>query len=348
MSIILESKSDTPEQVQAAMAGKQPEVKTDEGNKPEPPAEKPEGESTDKKGPEASETSEKEGKEKPPESEGEKPEGKEGESDEEEKPTEVEKDKDGKKGKALSRRIKKLTSKLSAKDERIEYLERELALKGREPEGKPADKPETPQPNKAVADGAPVEPDPDDFESVAEFNKAKREYDDKVIDWKVDQKLKARDTANKQTQAKDEFNTALEKHKERMDAYAEEHEDFEELMDEVSDLPMPLSVQELIITSENGPAILHALIKDPSECERIAKLSPLAAAREIGRVESALSKPSQKTGREETTTSKAPPPPSTLSGKSGKSGHKTIYDEDISQADYERLRREQRRDSWGA
>lgn len=67
-------------------------------------------------------------------------------------------------------------------------------------------------------------------------------------------------------------------------------------------------VAELAFDSEKGAEILYYLGKNPSESERISRLSPVAAAREIGRLEASLSMPSPKL------TTSAPPPIKSISG----------------------------------
>jgi hypothetical protein len=59
---------------------------------------------------------------------------------------------------------------------------------------------------------------------------------------------------------------------------------------------------EAIIESEKGAEVLYHLGSHPDEAKRIAMLSPLAAARELGRIEARLSMPAPRT------TTKAPPP----------------------------------------
>lgn len=71
------------------------------------------------------------------------------------------------------------------------------------------------------------------------------------------------------------------------------------------------TMAEAIMSSEQGPEILHYLTKNKAESRRIIKLSPVQQAREIGRLESKFaSGPTQKTGSE------APPPHETVKGAS--------------------------------
>jgi len=84
--------------------------------------------------------------------------------------------------------------------------------------------------------------------------------------------------------------------------------DFEQVA--LSDrVPYSPSMVQLVQESEQGPEIAYHLGKNPSEAERIARLTPLAAAREIGRLESRFAATAPKK------VSTAPPPPKTISGQ---------------------------------
>lgn len=65
---------------------------------------------------------------------------------------------------------------------------------------------------------------------------------------------------------------------------------------------------QLVQESDLGPEIAYHLGKNPREADRIARLSPLSAAREIGRLESKFAQTSRPK------VSNAPPPVKTISG----------------------------------
>lgn len=97
--------------------------------------------------------------------------------------------------------------------------------------------------------------------------------------------------------------------RERLETFSEKHDDFDELVEEVGPIIKGAALESLI-ESKHGPEIIYHLAKNPEEAERISKLSPLAAAREIGRIEARLEeKPVKKT-------TSAPPPAKTVSGNS--------------------------------
>lgn len=54
------------------------------------------------------------------------------------------------------------------------------------------------------------------------------------------------------------------------------------------DLPVSNPMMDAIVTSDLGARIIYELGKDPEEAERIARLQPWAAIREIGKIESRI------------------------------------------------------------
>lgn len=59
--------------------------------------------------------------------------------------------------------------------------------------------------------------------------------------------------------------------------------------------PVPTYVQQLILESEKGAVIQYHLAKNPETLDRINRLSPLSAAKEIARLEDRLALPNPKT-----------------------------------------------------
>jgi hypothetical protein len=125
--------------------------------------------------------------------------------------------------------------------------------------------------------------------------------------------------------------------KERMGAYSEKHEDFQELVEEIAPLIKGAALDALLETKD-APEIIHHLAKNPEEAERLSTLSPLAAAREIGRIEARLETRAVKK------TTSAPPPPKTING--GKTVSNIPSDED-SDAEWMRKREAQLKASRG-
>lgn len=98
---------------------------------------------------------------------------------------------------------------------------------------------------------------------------------------------------------------------ERANKAREVHPDFDEVVDQ--DLPVSKAMMESIIDSELGAEIAYHLGKNPNEALRISQLSPLSAAREIGKLEAKLT-PQEKPEIEQP--SKAPKPATPVKGTS--------------------------------
>lgn len=246
-------------------------------------------------------------------------------SSEDEDSEESKEDKTPKKKGGFQRRIDKLNARIAAREQELEDLRRAMADKAR-PEGAKE------KVDQKQADGKPRQ---EDFESFADYTEA-------LTDWKTDQKLKARDAEAQKKQLETQQRKLVETYSERAKAFAEKVEDFEDVLSEVEDVTLPAALQELIISSENGPQLAYELAKNRKELERITKLSPLALAREVGRIENRIearaSTPEKKPEAKKLT--KAPKPIDPVGGTKSTLA-KSIDDPDLSFAEYERLRREQ-------
>lgn len=225
----------------------------------------------------------------------------------------------------FQRRIDKLNARAAESERRSQALEQELAqLKG------------------AGAGKVPTEtksqegkPSPDNFETHAE-------YVDALTDWKIEQKEIARKQEAEKSKLEIEHKAKLKTHYDRVNAFAEKVKDFKEKLEEVDDVMLPSAFQEVIFSSDNGPELLYELAKNRSELERIAKLPPLACARELGRLESKLpGLSSEEKKQEQKKITKAPKPIDPV-GKNAKGVvAKSIDDPDLTFSEYEKLRREQ-------
>lgn len=231
--------------------------------------------------------------------------------------------KTGKKN-GFKKRIDKLNKRVADKDREVEYW-REQAMKGQ------ATRQETkPTETKVEASGKPRA---EDFERHEEFVEA-------LSDWKVDQKLKDRDVKARQDSAKAEQSKLERSFQEGCKKIRDTQDDYDEVIEDAQSVSVSPAVEALLLESENGPEIYYELAKDRKEFERICRLSPLAAAREIGKFETRFTKATESETKTEKKTTKAPAPVTPIGAKSG-SVKKSIHDPDISQAEYEKLRRAQ-------
>ena len=126
---------------------------------------------------------------------------------------------------------------------------------------------------------------------------------------------------------------------EREQAFAAAHPDYEEVA-KAEHVPITKEMAEAIIESDDAPAIAYYLGQNLEEASAIAAMSPIAAARAIGRIEAKLSaKPSVPTTTTPAkTVTRAPEPVTTLSGSPAVT---QSYDE-MSMAEYDAARKKER------
>lgn len=96
----------------------------------------------------------------------------------------------------------------------------------------------------------------------------------------VEKRLQAERAAEAQRRTQAEFNA-------KAAAVRTEHPDFDEVV-ATCEAPMSPAVAEALLTSAEGPRIMYQLAANPAELARISALPPVAAAREIGRLEAKL------------------------------------------------------------
>lgn len=250
------------------------------------------------------------------------------ESEDQEKKKEGEEQPKPKKKGGFQRRIDKLRASVSAKELEIEHW-KNLALKekaeGKDPEKTVETKKTTDQAGK---------PNQDDYELYDEYLEA-------LTDWKADQKFKEYESRLEKSKIETAQEKMISSHRDRVEKFAKTVDDFDEVLEEVSDVVPSPTMQELLISSENGPALMYSLAKDRDTFERLNKLSPLAAAKEIGKLESMIEAKTSGEKREVKKTTTAPRPITPVKTKGG-TKEKSIFDEDLSQKEYEALRAKSR------
>jgi hypothetical protein len=79
-------------------------------------------------------------------------------------------------------------------------------------------------------------------------------------------------------------------------------------------LPMTQGMVEAIAESEDGPALAYHLGKNPEIAEKLASLPPVAAAREIGKIEARLAYEREKAKQKPVVSNAPPPPPQIAAG----------------------------------
>lgn len=223
----------------------------------------------------------------------------------------------------FKRKLEKLTARVSKAEQESAYW-REAALKG-----KPTDEPKTEPVAAKAAEGKPV----------AERFATHEDYVEALADWKVDQKLSARDAKARESEVKAGFQKQLDSYHAKIPDFVKIKPDFAEVLKSVDDINLSLAVQNAII--KTGPALAYELASDPEELERICTLNFEDAVMELGEIRARIRASSESPETPEPKTTKAPKPISPVGAKSTASVAKSIHDPTISQKEYDALRDKQ-------
>jgi hypothetical protein len=141
------------------------------------------------------------------------------------------------------------------------------------------------------------EPDPNQFTDYGEYLKAQARHEAELVADEKIRKLREEDSQRSQAEKRKVAESNFQK---QVKAVSAKYDDFEEVAFS-QDVPVSEAMAEVIAESDVGAELAYYLGKNLEIASRIAQLSPLAAAREIGKLEAKLSQqPSKET--------KAPPP----------------------------------------
>lgn len=294
MSVKVESTTDTAEDVMAAQGNLSQNVEVEK---------KPASEKTDEKELSASEvdtssddeTDEIDGDENEPQDTENKPKKKKG---------------------GFKRRIDKLNTRLSEREKELAYW-REQAMSAKPIQQKE----ESVQKVESKSD----RPDPDNFETVADYTEA-------LTEWKLEQ----RDKQAKETELKSKQQKEIEAHNKRVEAFAREQDDFWDVIEDVDDIQASAPLQQLILESDIGPQLMYEIASNRAEFERLNSLGALSLAREIGKLEAKLSTSKEAYQTETKKPTKAPAPLKTVGNKS--SGTSTKSPDEMDFHEYKKWR----------
>lgn len=143
--------------------------------------------------------------------------------------------------------------------------------------------------------------------TLEQFNYDEAAYQAALFQHVKDEAARVAREELRQEREREQAQTKKQTFKQREAEYAKANADYLTLTRDPT-LPLPSHIIELAVESENGPAILYHLAQNRDVAERIAGLSPVAAAREVGRIEAKLEKPASAPAAKPAI-SKAPPPP---------------------------------------
>lgn len=231
----------------------------------------------------------------------------------------------------FKKRIDKLNNRISERDNQINYLSKRLE---EIENGKLSEDKKEPVQSKARGNDYGLEaPNMDDYD---DYN----DYVNDLTDYKVKLTLASEREKSNQEKAKTEYVNTIKTFQAKVKEFKKDHDDFEDLVSDVDDIPANNDLQKAIFESDFGPELVYELAKNPDDYSRINQLSPDRMLRAIGRLEAKieLSKPNNLKPSSKAKTSALKP-----LGKvktKGKGVVKSIYNAS-SQAEYERIRREQ-------
>ena len=146
------------------------------------------------------------------------------------------------------------------------------------------------QPAKAPQQESAKKPAASDFQDYDAYVEA-------LAEWKAEQKvteaLDRRQQSSEQAKKAAEAREVAKAWTERQNAARRVFSDYDAVVGS-ADVTITPAVSDILLTSDKGPEVAYYLAKNPTVVERLNALSPTAAAREIGRLEAALEKPSVK------------------------------------------------------
>lgn len=124
-------------------------------------------------------------------------------------------------------------------------------------------------------------PTPDSFKTTEEYVEA-------VAEWKAEEKFNAKFAEQEQKQRENRVRSHQEtlalEHQKREEVARDKYDDFDDVVYDET-LPITRDMALAIQLSDVGPELAYHLGKNPTEAARIAKLHPLAQARELGKLE---------------------------------------------------------------
>lgn len=192
-----------------------------------------------------------------------------------------------------------------------------------------------------------AEPKADSFATHAEYLKAQAR-------WEAKQEFAAQkkydEAKAKENAARADFQAKEQKVDAKINEFKKAHEDFDDLMSEAEDalkaagVKNSIAVHHTILESEFSAELMYELAKNPEEYVKICKMNAGEAFRALGkievRIESRLSKDDSAESSKESKTTKAPAPIKPVGAKAS-SGKKSLDDPNLSQREWEKLRKEQ-------
>lgn len=155
-------------------------------------------------------------------------------------------------------------------------------------------------------------PAPEPGKTLADFNYDEAQFAGYLRQQAAEEARKAATDVLRQEREREAAQRKEQTFKQRINDFKKSAPDFDDLVIRNRSLPITEAMAEVIADSEDGPAVAYFLGKNPEAAAAIAQLSPVAAARELGKIEARLAlerEQGQKPATPKPAVSKAPPPP---------------------------------------
>lgn len=202
----------------------------------------------------------------------------------------------------FQRRIGELTRNWRETERDRDYW-RDLAMQA-------SRQPPTPQPETREQP-----PAPEPGKTLADFNYDEAQFAGYLRQQAADEARKAATDVLRQEREREAAQRKEQTFKQRIADFKKSAPDFDDLVIRNRSLPITTAMAEVIADSEDGPAVAYFLGKNPEAAAAIAQLSPVAAARELGKIEARLAferDQAKKPPSPKPAVSQAPPPPAKI------------------------------------
>ncbi len=185
-------------------------------------------------------------------------------------------------------------------------------------------------------DAKSAKPNQEDFDTYDEYQEAMVRWNVKE---EVSQSLKKREAKQRERIARDQAQhdqkKVVDEHKARIDVFKKAHADFDAVIDKGKNLPLTRPMQDAVVNSESGPALMYHLCQHPEECDRIAAMHPMMAVKEMGKLEARIEAASTGPASSADSLTQAPRPIKPVGGGATAS---TMPLDQMSYRDYKRIR----------
>ncbi len=175
-------------------------------------------------------------------------------------------------------------------------------------------------------------------------------YVEALTDWKLDERLAKQEREAKDTEERKRITKLDEDWKKQKDAARDHYDDFDDVINN-EEILVPNIVADTFLNSPIGAHIAYWWGSHPEKVEELIKLSPVALAREMGKIEDRIERQLEAAKEKETIKStdaqkkEKPAPITPLKGKGNVQSAPDLDDPKIDFKDYEKQRTAEKRNN---